>query len=333
MVRSKQQLTSSEESVDRALASDEPIGEWLRQLLAAVELRELFQALFQRELTDSALGLPRWADATQLRAHIRASDAWVELARSPRVEAFDAAVVLSGEHATELVDRLLGGSGQASVAGQYGAPSAAECGVLAYGAARLCALAGGWSVRDVRTAGELGALSAPCLLWPVALRTLRGDLDLMLVLSGSLAESIDRAHVLELVVRDVCAEQTLRELAPGDVLLSDRWTLTHTSDGLSGDVIGVVEGSDTELLLRLGARQLKSRGLAKPAAGDALELVLGRVGCRLLSLAELARGGSLPLEVSDQPVIVRRAGVPLAHGELIVHRGAIGVRVVSRLTP
>jgi hypothetical protein len=152
------------------LERDEQLGDGLRAIVDEPQLRDCFRALFAHELATLNPGWPCQVDPAALSTWLRAGDVAVELARSPAREPLALLLVLPAESAVRLVDAVLGAPASSAIASASGQPSEAECGVLAYAAARLLAAqrSPGWVLRDVRPAADVRPTTS-MVVWPVAL--------------------------------------------------------------------------------------------------------------------------------------------------------------------
>lgn len=302
-------------------------------------LRDSFRTLLASDIEGCVVGWPRRttrgegpsppANPNDAETWLRAGDLLVELARTPASSAFELGISLHAESATRLCDRLLGAHPGSSIAGRAGQLRDAECGLLAYAAARLAAShGGGWTVRDVRPAVGHACL-AGAVAWPLAMTTSMGRLDAVLWISSELAEALPARHLLEVVLH----EQSPRGQSvprPGDVWISDSWLLTHTTTGLTGPVVLRTPSCDTSFHARLIASHVLALRTRSPQSDDDLEVVIAKRVLRLLELADLTSGAHLFIdEPGRHPVVVRRANVPIARGQLIRWGGALGVRVTD----
>jgi hypothetical protein len=294
------------------------VAEWL----AADALRACSRALLGTVYESARSGLPRLVGATSAPP-LRGPAVLVETSRVPDDAARTLAVVLPASAALGLVDRLLGGSGTGSLPV---APSAAECGVLAYGAARvLAAAAPALCLCDVRSVApqELASRARDHVLWPLAL-TGEEELELSLLLSRVAARELDVSFGLRLSLCDELDPAALRELSPGDVLVSDRWSLSSTTEGWAGQAELLVEELGLSLPVRLERGALRVSGAAKPRASTALVLAERRAD--LDTLAALVSGERLAL-VPDSTAARLEHATGAIDGELVLHQGAPGLRV------
>ena len=132
------------------------------------------------------------------------------------------------------------------------------------------------------------------------------------------------------LVRDASSPSQPFTPRVGDVWISDRWTLTDTTDGLAGSVLLATHGTTTELSARLSGAGLVAMGAAPTASPDQLELVLTRLPLSLSQVADLTAGTPHALApIAANLVQLRRGATLLAEGELISYRGAIGVRITA----
>src|SRR5512139_3929164 len=114
----------------------------LAAFLPWLELRELLRKTLQIGDVSSALGWPRALGPELVRRWFSGPQVLCTLSHESDLEQPLAHVALPVDQAVALVDVCLGGAGRPSFASQAGVPSDAECGVLAYLAARcvrICA--------------------------------------------------------------------------------------------------------------------------------------------------------------------------------------------------
>lgn len=322
-----------------------PLGSTLRDLLEAPTLRDTFRMLFQQELLPCRVGWPRLlsgdphaqpARAALASRWLRTSDVVIELSQAPARESFAAGIVLQAESAARLVDWLLGAPGNSGAPSAASQPSEAECGVLAYAAARLCAslashASDSWIVRDVRPVREQESTwSTPLVFWPVSLDTPVGPLSGALLLTDSTARASHEHVLLRVAVSDLLAADALDDLAVGDALVSDRWLFTSTTEGPTGRVRLSVDGTDTCFDAQLAEGTLTARSVDTRPTSDHVQLVLGTCSASLWQLAELASGAPCALSCSAQDEVeLQRDGTLVARGSLVWHRGALGIRVTQ----
>ncbi|MDB4985767.1 MAG: hypothetical protein JWN04_945 [Myxococcaceae bacterium] len=352
-------MTDSDEpdehaSHDAALAQlpDVPLGQDLRAIVGQPQLGDTFEKLFACALLDVEVGWPRLIEGrsakenerSAARAWLRAGDVVIELARSPASSPLELGLSLGASSAVQLVDALLGGRVGSTISSASGQPSEAECGVLAYAAARLVAATRQpWILRDVRDwEGPDGGPSM--LLWPVALRTSMGTLDATVWLSRALAEHGQARHPVEVLVQESAVSGQLDRLTVGDVWLCEGSGLTLTSEGLTGPVVVSVTGTAARLSAQLRRNRVRVRGPAgatkdggaqpfvgSSAAQEPVELVIGGSSLTLLELAQLASGQLFDLHCDGaREGALCRGGVTFARGQLVAWRGAIGLRVHER---
>jgi hypothetical protein len=220
------------------------------------------------------------------------------------------------EQAAELVERVLGGTGRGLVPSRAGLPSAAECGVLAYFAAR-CVRACGVDLRvqDV-TCDAISADLAPAILWPVRIVAENAlKLDLKLVFANE-AYCPKQPLSAKLSLVDTLEPEQLHGLEPGDLLTSDQWSLHSTLAGMSGLLELSVAGSSERALVALEGDALRlAPGPLAARAHHSAELVVAALSLRFSELADLLAG-----ENSICPTL-REASLE-AHGE-VVARGRL----------
>jgi hypothetical protein len=338
------------------------LDDLLRRAVSTPLLRDTFRVLFGQELGEAASGWPRLVSASDHASWLHDGDAYVELARSPALDAHELGLSLSADSAARLVDALLGARVPSSLASAAGGMSEAECGVLAYAAARLLASHAEtqpadtpWLVRDVRSIKSRDGLSqlafspapassgsgAPDLVWPLSIESSMGKLDVLLWLrSAWLVEQQTRVW-LELSVRETVDRELLEQLKLEDVLLFEAASLTLTSEGLAGPVELSVLGAKTRASARLSRASLRVQhfhlgadevGPTPAPERPTLELVLSARSIGLLQLAQLASGQPLATPELDQgAALLRHAGHDLARGELVSWRGTLGLRVTQLL--
>jgi hypothetical protein len=312
-------------------ARESTLAALFQPFLRDLEVRDVVRALFDGALTACASGWPRLVGPASLASWLRRSDIFVELTCAPARQSFALAIALHADSATLVVDRLLGAAHRSGAASDSGGPSEAECGLLAYVAARLCtASRAPLIVRDVRRTAILGELERETLVvWPFALTSTFGMLHGNLLISPAMLEPLATTVVVTMALRGrLSSTDTLAELASGDLLVSDEWSLTNTSDGLFGPVLLAARGTDTVFRGQLANGAVQACMPLEQASEDELELVIAERRSSLLELAQLASGAPFPfIPTEDQPTVLRRDGQVVAIGELIVHQGALGLRV------
>jgi len=111
--------------------------------------------------------------------------------------------------------------------------------------------------------------------------------------------------------------------------LSDRQALTCTSAGLVGPVEVKVEGVAETYAASLSGHTVSLKTVPRPEArAGRVELRIARQQLSLAELGRFAQGGALQLnEVPLERVQVFQDGLLRAEGDLVVHRGALGVRI------
>lgn len=337
--------TRAVDCLSRALATNgegrTTLGTPVNDVCAGLALRDTFRALFAGELLGCRVGWPRLVSAGRSSEWLRDGDLLVELARSLPHEAFELGIVFPAAAAALLSDRLLGAPSSSGMASRVGTPSDAECGVLAYASARLAAAHGSeWLVRDVRPFFGRApdsplrpalVIADEMVLWPVVIDTTVGKLEVTLCLSASLASSLPAVELQGLLHENLGSDET-PALAVGEVWVSDRLPLTHTSLGLTGPVTLRVPDCERLLPARLSEHYVScTPESARPApASHEVELVIVSRLVEFSALAAMASGARCFVgEVGREPVSVRRRGQTIARGELIVWRGALGVRITE----
>lgn len=215
------------DAVELTQSSTRMLGAALHVLLEDPMLADTFRATFDAELHGCDVDWPRHCAHADLTRWLRPTDVLIELTRTPAREPCELALALHTESATRAVERVLGAPVSSALASRSGAPSDAECGVLAYAAARIAASRPlPFVVRDVRVDPLAGPLPEPPLLWPITLHTSFGSLHGALLCSPALARGVSDLHAIELLVRDDTAPHAPFTAAVGDVWISDRWLLT-----------------------------------------------------------------------------------------------------------
>jgi flagellar motor switch/type III secretory pathway protein FliN len=277
--------------------------------------------------------------AADWQTWLRSGDTACELVRLPQDGAHHLCLLIPSSDAASWVDRVLGGDGRIGHAQRLGE---AELGVLAYALGRgLKELAPDFQLARIETArreGPPGPLEGG-MIWPLALRTPGGTVDLRVLFSEAAGADLRLAGELLVTVSDESGRK-LSELEPGDLLLSDRIPLTVTASGLVGNVEIRVLGSREVLPARLDGRALCVRprspdSSANPPAATLpsdptrVEFVLARQALSFAQHAHLTGGDvlSLKAEVPMDPVLIMQDGIELGEGALVVHRGELGVRV------
>ncbi|HEX6242061.1 MAG TPA: FliM/FliN family flagellar motor C-terminal domain-containing protein [Polyangiales bacterium] len=324
-----------------------PARDPLAAFLPWLELRELLRKTAQIDEVSSAFGWPRALDAGLVQRWFSGPQVVCTLAHASDLDVGLTWLTLPVDQAVALVDLCLGGSGKPSVACQAGAPSDAECGVLAYLASRcvrICAPA--LRVRDVaaHAAAALTTWPHDTWLWPIRLQL--GDMtSLELALLGSTSSALARQGVAaELSLADDLAPAALNALTPGDLLVWESWPAQFTHAGLSGALELIAPALQMSLPVALEAGQVRAlRGsstaprppLPQTAQRPSLplttqrraRLVLGHVQASLRELAELASGlRRLPV-VDARPARLELDGVAIASGKLVRHGGALALEI------
>ncbi|MDB4973590.1 MAG: hypothetical protein JWN48_1931 [Myxococcaceae bacterium] len=338
-----------EQAAGRPREGCEPLGAGVSRMVADAQLRDTFRTLFACELLDCTVGWPARTQAPA--AWLRDGDVCIELARSPLHPQAQLALSLSAHGAALLADAVLGGRVASGIAALSGELSDAECGVLAYAAARLLATSKEpWVVRDVRPCRGSAGLATDAVVWPMAWQTSLATLDGALWLSPTLAEAprLAARHRLEVSLFDQVDSDSLAKLAVGDVWVSEGASLTLTSEGLAGPVLLSVPGTSTRLHAQLRRNRVHcaragrdaarisashrsggtSAAAAKPSDLVQVELVIGGQTVDLLELAELGCGTSMEVQCrGEQPGELRVDGVALATGSLLSWRGMVGLHI------
>ncbi len=302
------------------------LGSALRAQLARPELLEFLRRSLQIRELGCAFGLPRRLSPRVLRRWLGTPHVRITLASGADFDGTFCEIALPPEQAVELVDRVLGGSGRAAVPGKVGLPTAAECGVLAYFAAR-CARAceADLRIQDVCCEGGLPD-PAEAVVWP--LRISAGDafeLDLKLIFVSRTRCPQDTLSARIALVDTLEGELALE---PGDLLTSDRWALHATSAGPSGLLELSVAGSSERALLVLDGGTLRvAQGEPRPPHSNAAELAIATFGVSFAQLAELLDGEGLACPPLAEATLLRR-GRLVARGRLVRFQGQLALEVV-----
>lgn len=294
------------------------------------ELREVLRKTAQIEEVSSALGWPRAWDPALIQRRFCGPHLVCTLAHANDLDAGLTWLTLPVDQAVALADLCLGGSGIPSVACRAGTPSDAECGVLAYLAARcvrVCAPALRLRDVDARPASALVDWPADSWLWPLRVTVGGVTLDLTLLSHNASALSL-RPVSAQLCVADDLEPAAMTGLAPGDLLVCEASPVQYTHAGLSGTLQLVAAELQASLCVALEAGQI--RALHTPpgtAHRTRARVVLAEAQANMLSLAQLA-SGQRPLTVTQAvPARIELDGAPLASGKLVRHGGALGLEV------
>lgn len=293
-------------------------------------LRALCRTLVGGHYERVRVGLPRLVDPAKAAHFFRGPDVLLELGYGPSDGPHALGVVLSSASAAALVDRLLGGPGANM---PPGALRDAECGVLAYGAARvLTAVAPHVALIDVRNEPQQALIerAANHILWPLLLDGQAPPLELRVLLSRAAARALPFTFTLELSLFDSVVVSALDDLTDGAVLVSDTWDLTVTSRGLSGGVHVFVPDANARFLAALegGVVYLPAgNSHDEPDAGQ-LRVTLAHRDVGLDELAMVASGAAPAFSnVAPREVLLTHGGRPLGRGELASHHGSVCVRL------
>lgn len=319
--------TASQDKVCVSLAS------FPAQLLGQAAAVELGKRLWGPGEVSLSVGLPRLFEADAPCQWVRAGDIECDLVRVPQDGRSRACLLIPCGDGARWVDRVLGGEGLVGHARTLSEP---EAGVLAYALGRaLQELVPGYQLAAVERAqpNRIAANLGRGVVWPFALHTPMGTVDLRVLLSAGAATQLAVRGQLSVVLRDrLASPSSLSDLQLGDVLLSDRFPLTLTTDGLVGNVEVRVSGSLEVLPARLegDALSVATRRHDSPVGDDLLELVIAQQDMSIEELAHLTRGDVIRLsDVPLDPVRVFERGTLRATGSLVVHRGEFGVRVTG----
>jgi hypothetical protein len=307
------------------------LGAALRARVARPGLLEFLRRSLQIREFGCALGLPRRLSPAVFERWLGTPHVFIALSSQASFDGALCEVALPPEQALDLVDRVLGASGRTMVPGQSCQPTAAECGVLAYFAARCVrACEAELRVQDVRTTPR-GANGADAVLWPLRVTAPAQDLKLDLKLILAAPASYPEAPIAaRLSLSDSLGDVALPTLESGDLLLSDRWSLYATASGLSGLLELCVEGSHERALVTLEGEVLRlAPGATRAGAGGQAELVLSRLALGFGDLAALMDGASLPCPRFTHATLEAQDAV-LAHGQLVRWRGQLALEVEAR---
>lgn len=300
-------------------------------LVPVAELREALRKILQLSQISCAFGLPRRVASATDTASFSGPHVVLTLSDDTHFERLSALVALPAGQALALVDRCLGGPGTASAVSMATAPTEAECGVLAYLAARcvrICAPT--LRLRDVTVERHLPThgWAAHAVLWPM--RVVLGaqlELELTLILSEGWP-LLARETTARLVISDELEAGLLDGLHSGDLLLLDGWPCTFTAQGLSGILELTAEGYSEPLRVALEGEAL--RALPSPSARARTTPARLVVHAMRLSFRELAalcsaeRSWCVP---ALQRAELEVDGQPAASGELVRYGGALALRV------
>jgi hypothetical protein len=302
------------------------LGSALRAQLAHAALLEFLRRNLQIRELGCAFGLPRRLSARVFQRWLGAPHVRIALGSRALFDGTFCEIALPPEQAVELVDRVLGGNGRAAMPGRVGLPTAAECGVLAYFAAR-CARAcqADLRIQDVRC--ETSAPDpAEAVVWPLRITAPDAlELDLKLIFA-----SREHCPVGTLAARIALVDTLDGELVleAGDLLVSDQWALHGTSAGPSGLLELSVAGSSERALLALEGGALRlAQGAPRQPKGNTAELAIATFDLSFGQLAELLDGESLPCPALDEATLLRR-GRPVARGRLVRFQGQLALEVV-----
>lgn len=303
------------------------LGSALRAQLAHPALLELLRSSLQVREIGCAFGLPRRLSARVSQRWLGAPHVRIALGSRARFDAAACEIAMPPEQAVAIVDRVLGGNGRASVPGKVGMPTPAECGVLAYFAAR-CARSCDVDLRvqDVRC--DIKVVDPPeSVVWPLRLTTGNAvELDLKLIFP-SRAACPPGTLSARIALVDTLEEQPVLEA--GDLLVSDHWAMHATSSGPSGLLELSVAGSSERALLALesGALRLAQRE-PRPPNGNTAELAVATFGLSFEQLAGLLDGESMPCPELTEATLLRR-GRLVARGRLVRFQGQLALEVAS----
>jgi hypothetical protein len=184
-------------------------------------------------------------------------------------------------------------------------------------------------VRDVRQSARV--VGDDLVLWPVVVDTTVGKLELTLCLSPSRADTLPEVE-LQTLLHETFGPEDAPALAVGEVWVSDRLPLTRTSLGLTGPVTLRVPGSAQLVAARLTEHYVQLTPASPRPAPEPheLALVIASRTIEFLALAALGSGARCFVgDVGRELVAIRHKEQTVARGELVVWRGALGVRVTE----
>ncbi len=291
------------------------------------ELRKALLPTLGAELT-LELALPMLAlapDATQ-REERASPAAIVSLGVGPRPDAEMPWLWLDAALATNLVDRALGGRGQLGVATTAALPSDAECGVLAYLAARAVRGFECLWVRDVYATDA--AAPQASVIWPVSLRW-QGGTGVARFGCGA-AWSMSAVSV-QIGWLNSVSPRDRDTLEVGDVLTCEDAPLSVTTQGLATSGVMRMAGvADTLRVVIDGAQLHGVRAERSKTRPDELFVVMHDLTLSIIDIAKLAGGGCITVP-NGKPahVSLRQGERTIAGGELVQVGSAVGVRIQS----
>jgi hypothetical protein len=306
------------------------LGSAFRAAIAHPAVTEFVRRSLQIREPACALGLPRRVSPHVLTRWPSGPHVRVKLGRGAQFDATSCEVALPGEQAVELVDRILGGTGRGLAASKVGLPSAAECGVLAYFAAR-CIRASGADLRvqDV-TLEPLSLAATHAVLWPI--RVAASDdlkLDLKLIFPGT-ADCPQTPLSARLALADTLPEAQLMGLCAGDLLVGEAWSLHSTTAGMSGLLELSVPGSAERAQIALEGGLLRhTRGALTARTSQTAELVIAELTLGFAELADLLGEACIPCPELGQAALEIRGSV-VARGRLVRFLGQLALEVEER---
>ncbi len=302
----------------------------LERLLAHEPLRALCTRLLGAPYERVHASLPRKLGAEQAAHAFRGPATLLSLGGVPFADA-GLSVVVGHPGAHTLVERILGGTQRVASAEP---PGSGECGVLAYGVARvLAALESPLVLGDARPASreQLREAGVGQVLWPLVLESSLDTLELGVLLSPAAARAWPWPFRLRLSLFDELEPGAPLELEAGEVLVSDSLSLISASDGLHGAATLRVDGLVDQARATLTGGQAHATGESVRASGAALELCLATRLVNLVELSEVLAGAAPAFSAVDYDAVeLRQAGRTVASGQLGTLRGALCVRINRR---
>jgi hypothetical protein len=323
------------------------LGSVLTSWIEHADLCEVLRKRAQVVGLVGAVALPRRGTSETASRWLAGTHVVCEIVSRARFGARAFYLALPVDQAAGLLDRVLGGGGQAGVAAALGALSDAECGVLAHLAAHACAACGdAWAVRDVfcADAGRLIKLCAGGAFWPVRLTAhdlaedargrVREQIFDAKIVFDTAADCPQDRHALAVSIYDELALDALDALEVGDLLASDAWPLTASIRGLEGRVELSVKGLAERAAATLSGGLIEVTGAIQARSPmSRAELRLGEILLTFWELSGLATDRRIQLPGADLSAATLHVdGEARAAGSLVRVRGTVALRVHSLFT-